>query len=149
MLIDIRGKDESIAESIRKLRFLVLDEADRMIETGHFAELQNILKLTQRAPETPRSVRPTSHTSAAAHVPINYVLLSSDALEDPALLGFLPSEFEEKRPANETLQTLIFSATLSKDLQKNLKKKGDRKKKHQQKRKATSTLGLFRQADFQ
>ena len=27
---------------------LVLDEADRMIETGHFAELDNILRLTLR-----------------------------------------------------------------------------------------------------
>jgi superfamily II DNA/RNA helicase len=33
---------------MKNLRFLVLDEADRMIETGHFAELDNILRLTQR-----------------------------------------------------------------------------------------------------
>jgi len=30
------------------LRFLVIDEADRMIENGHFAELENIVRLTQR-----------------------------------------------------------------------------------------------------
>jgi superfamily II DNA/RNA helicase len=29
-------------------KFLVLDEADRMIEVGHFAELDNILRLTLR-----------------------------------------------------------------------------------------------------
>lgn len=33
---------------IRALRFLVIDEADRMIENGHFAELENIVRLTQR-----------------------------------------------------------------------------------------------------
>jgi ATP-dependent RNA helicase DDX24/MAK5 len=35
-----------LAQEIRHLRFLVLDEADRMIEAGHFAELENILRLT-------------------------------------------------------------------------------------------------------
>jgi ATP-dependent RNA helicase DDX24/MAK5 len=30
------------------LKFLVLDEADRMIETGHFEELDRILRLTMR-----------------------------------------------------------------------------------------------------
>lgn len=33
---------------IQFLDFLVLDEADRMIETGHFAELEHILRLTLR-----------------------------------------------------------------------------------------------------
>ena len=41
-------QDDELAEDVKNLRFLVLDEADRMIETGHFAELDNILKLTQR-----------------------------------------------------------------------------------------------------
>ena len=34
---------------MRTLRFLVIDEADRMIETGHFAELENIVRMTQRS----------------------------------------------------------------------------------------------------
>jgi len=33
---------------MKSLGFLVLDEADRMIEAGHFAELDNILRLTLR-----------------------------------------------------------------------------------------------------
>ena len=37
-----------MANEIKSLDFLVLDEADRMIETGHFAELDNILRLTLR-----------------------------------------------------------------------------------------------------
>ena len=41
-------QDDELAEGVKNLRFLVLDEADRMIETGHFAELDKILKLTQR-----------------------------------------------------------------------------------------------------
>lgn len=44
-------KDEDLAQSIRQVRFLVLDEADRMIETGHFKELEQIVKLTFRERE--------------------------------------------------------------------------------------------------
>lgn len=41
-------KHEDVAKAVRTVRFLVLDEADRMIETGHFAELEKIVKLTLR-----------------------------------------------------------------------------------------------------
>ena len=44
-------QDDELAAQIENLRFLVLDEADRMIETGHFAELDNILRLTLRKSE--------------------------------------------------------------------------------------------------
>lgn len=37
-----------LAASIRGLRFLIIDEADRMIENGHFVELESIVRLTQR-----------------------------------------------------------------------------------------------------
>ena len=42
-------QDEDLAAGIRSLKFLVIDEADRMIENGHFAELETIVRLTQRA----------------------------------------------------------------------------------------------------
>ena len=45
---DRATQDDELAASVRTLRFLVIDEADRMIETGHFAELENIVGLTQR-----------------------------------------------------------------------------------------------------
>jgi ATP-dependent RNA helicase DDX24/MAK5 len=41
-------QDDDLAKQIKNLKFLVLDEADRMIEAGHFAELENILRLTLR-----------------------------------------------------------------------------------------------------
>ncbi|KAH9937987.1 DEAD-domain-containing protein [Amylocystis lapponica] len=47
-LWDIIQEDDDLAEQIGQLRFLVLDEADRMVETGHFAEMENILRLTLR-----------------------------------------------------------------------------------------------------
>lgn len=42
-------KDDEFGAQIKSLKFLVLDEADRMTETGHFAELDNIVRLTSRA----------------------------------------------------------------------------------------------------
>lgn len=42
-------KDDEFGAQIKSLKFLVLDEADRMIETGHFAELDNVVRLTSRA----------------------------------------------------------------------------------------------------
>lgn len=41
-------QDDQLAREIKTLKFLVLDEADRMIEAGHFAELEHILRLTLR-----------------------------------------------------------------------------------------------------
>jgi ATP-dependent RNA helicase DDX24/MAK5 len=43
-----RFQDDNLAKQVKNLKFLVLDEADRMIEAGHFAELENILRLTLR-----------------------------------------------------------------------------------------------------
>ena len=42
------AQDDDLASGIRGIRFLVIDEADRMIENGHFAELENIVRLTER-----------------------------------------------------------------------------------------------------
>jgi hypothetical protein len=43
-------QDPSLTSQLRSLRFLVLDEADRMVEAGHFQELEHILRLTARPP---------------------------------------------------------------------------------------------------
>lgn len=49
---NVRLKDPELALQLRCLRFLVIDEADRMIEAGHFQELDNILRLTARPSES-------------------------------------------------------------------------------------------------
>lgn len=83
-LWDLLKQDDAFARRVRQTRFLVVDEADRMVETGHFAEMDAILRMVQR---------------------------TSGAL-----------------PANEAMQTLVFSATMAKALQQNLKRKQWRKK---------------------
>ncbi|KAF8186951.1 P-loop containing nucleoside triphosphate hydrolase protein [Mycena galopus ATCC 62051] len=88
-LWDIMEDDDDLAKQIKNLQFLVLDEADRMIEAGHFAELENILRLTLRESK-------------------------ADQIEPEA---------EDDEPVRDGLQTFVFSATLSKDLQRNVKRR--------------------------
>ncbi|KAK2461248.1 hypothetical protein APHAL10511_006775 [Amanita phalloides] len=98
-LWDVVQDNDDLVKEIRALKFLVLDEADRMIEAGHFAELENILRLTLRGNKDD---------------------------EIPAEFNDIPREEDEKtdeRPEADGLQTFVFSATLSKDLQRNLKKR--------------------------
>ncbi|KAI0066909.1 DEAD-domain-containing protein [Artomyces pyxidatus] len=95
-LWDILEEDDALAKDVKSLRYLVLDEADRMIETGHFAELDNILRLTQRSFQ-----HNTTDADFAASAPV--------AVAEP--------------DTQQPMQTFVFSATLSKDLQRNLKKR--------------------------
>ncbi|KZV76542.1 DEAD-domain-containing protein [Peniophora sp. CONT] len=103
-LWDIIETDEALADDIKSLQFLVLDEADRMIETGHFAELDNILQLTQREFQKDK-------TDADFNKAVGEGAASSD------------EEEEAPESAEGGMQTFVFSATLSKDLQRNLKKR--------------------------
>ncbi|WWD09175.1 hypothetical protein V865_007297 [Kwoniella europaea PYCC6329] len=106
-LWDLIKADDQLASGIRTLRILVIDEADRMIENGHFAELENIVRLTQRS-------------EAATQGPDD---------DDPVFAQM--STMLEDSTARDDMQTFVFSATLSKDLQQNLKRRhqaGGRKK---------------------
>ncbi|TDL18785.1 ATP-dependent RNA helicase MAK5 [Rickenella mellea] len=127
-LWDLLSEDDSLATQLKALKFLVLDEADRMIETGHFAELDNIVRLTLRQ--------------------------SREDDNDPEFLGEQRDD-EEREIADgednedggkDELQTFVFSATLSKDLQKNLKKA---KRKGVNRKATASTLDeLLMKLDF-
>ncbi|RPD61282.1 DEAD-domain-containing protein [Lentinus tigrinus ALCF2SS1-6] len=123
-LWDIIQEDDELAMQIESLRFLVLDEADRMIETGHFAELDNILRLTLRKSD-------------------------DEVIEPENGLEADEAEVEDSKEGVKAgeLQTLVFSATLSKDLQKNLKRRSrGRRRKNE---KPASTLDdLLLRLDF-
>ncbi|KAG6817114.1 hypothetical protein H0H87_012635 [Tephrocybe sp. NHM501043] len=97
-LWDLMEDDDTLSREIKTLRFLVLDEADRMIEAGHFAELENILRLTLRENQNDQ--------------------IEADADEQPR-----EEEEDSKEGIKDGLQTFVFSATLSKDLQKNVKRR--------------------------
>ncbi|KAL1675974.1 P-loop containing nucleoside triphosphate hydrolase protein [Schizophyllum commune] len=110
-LWDVIQEDDDLARNIKNLKFLVLDEADRMIEAGHFAELDNVLRLTLRANKC--------------------------------------DEDEEEEDVQDGLQTFVFSATLSKDLQRNLKKRKHPGKSRKPRAAPASTLDdLLMRLDF-
>ncbi|KAE9408744.1 DEAD-domain-containing protein [Gymnopus androsaceus JB14] len=128
-LWDIIEEDETLAKELRQLKFFVLDEADRMIEAGHFAELENILRLTLRESEDDQ-------------IPDDFPSISPDdsVVED-----------DKEKVARGQMQTFVFSATLSKDLQKNVKKrsKPKRSKNSKKEEKPASTLDdLLLRLDF-
>jgi ATP-dependent RNA helicase DDX24/MAK5 len=50
-LWELCGEDEVLRCQIKRVGFLVVDEADRMIETGHFMELEKIVGLIARPEE--------------------------------------------------------------------------------------------------
>ena len=115
-------QDRSLAAQLRSLRFLVLDEADRMIEAGHFQELDSILRMTARPPPPPPDVDMfaftfsylPAHTDALAH---------SETKQDPPALMDVDYEDMAVGKRNDALQTFIFSATMSKALQRDLKRR--------------------------
>ncbi|KAH9478349.1 ATP-dependent RNA helicase MAK5 [Psilocybe cubensis] len=129
-LWDILEDDDELALEIKNLRFLVLDEADRMIEAGHFVELENILRLTLQESEDDQ-------------IPDEFEQKIGD-----------PEEQEEdaKKDIKDSLQTFVFSATLSKDLQRNVKKKfrpkGNKKHYKRDQAPATTLDDLLLRLDF-
>lgn len=140
------GKLEQCGQSLADLRWLVFDEADKMVEFGRFAELQNIL----------RTVYDSRKRKAAFLASNNAAQFTSDA----ALLqekhaksseGAKNAKQNKKGKAKDDdsglkpLQTFVFSATISigDDARKNLKKASSaasklKKKLEEEKRRAKS-----------
>ncbi|GAA5968135.1 hypothetical protein JCM11641_003744 [Rhodosporidiobolus odoratus] len=96
-LWDLIGESDFLVREIKGMKFLVIDEADRMIENGHYAELDNIVKLTRRS-----SGQDTS-----------------DFTDD-----FASRSSVNLLPARPDMRTFVFSATMSKELQQNFRKRG-------------------------
>lgn len=47
-LWDLLKHDDALVSRVRQTRFLIVDEADRMVDAGHFAELDMILRIVRR-----------------------------------------------------------------------------------------------------
>lgn len=125
-----------------------------MTETGHFAELEKILRLTLRENTlvfnffhlpmfismlhtTPCANLHPSPKSSEDQIPVDTEPSSAD--EDDGE-GKETNE-DDQDSKEDNLQTFIFSATLSKDLQRNVKKRTRPKIGGKKGLKATSTLG--------
>lgn len=114
-LWELISTNPTYSERLIQTRFLVLDEADRMLESGHFQELSSILKLLERKREKTsdweQHLRDTSSTNEG-----------EDNKEGVVAKSIARTDFEFNR------QTFIFTATLSKELSLNLSKKKNRAK---------------------
>ncbi|CAE6487667.1 unnamed protein product [Rhizoctonia solani] len=123
-LWDVLGENNTLARQIRSVQFLVLDEADRMVEEGHFQELDNIVKLTVRRKEPEEQ----------------------DEMPGDPVFAEATAAAVDSAPANTEMQTFVFSATMSKELQINLSRRSTKRKNKDQK---GSTLDdLLMKLDF-
>ena len=50
-LWEVIGGSQSLIDSLRKIKFLVVDEADRLLSEGHFREVEEILNILDRRSE--------------------------------------------------------------------------------------------------
>lgn len=113
-LWDLIGEDDNLARAIKGIKFLVIDEADRMIENGHFAELESIVRLTRRK---------TSVTSFHRTLADCRRQKPDDAFQNDFASAVNRYSVVDALPPREDMRTFVFSATMSKDLQRNLKKR--------------------------
>ncbi|KAI8335604.1 P-loop containing nucleoside triphosphate hydrolase protein [Blakeslea trispora] len=102
-LWEIMSSNPTYMERLAHLKFLVMDEADRMLEKGHFEELTQLLNSlsTQR----------------------------QDTTEWPEDVGQGVQQQKLKRTINPH-QTFIYTATLTKDIRFNVKRKRQTKQKN-------------------
>ena len=95
-LWEVLSEGQGLMKALKGIKFLVVDEADRLLSEGHFKEVEEILGALDREEDI-------------------------DDNEDENL-DLETKSSANKRPAKETAsrQTLIFSATFDRNLQKNL-----------------------------
>jgi len=68
-LWDLCGEDAEVVDMIKRVRYLVLDEADRMLEAGHFRDLENILGVLQGDDEDEEGVKRSTMLFSATLIP--------------------------------------------------------------------------------
>ncbi|KAH7042853.1 P-loop containing nucleoside triphosphate hydrolase protein [Linnemannia elongata] len=131
-LWELISTNPTYSERLIQAKFLVLDEADRMLESGHFEELSNILKLLERKREKTSDWE--QHIKAAAAVKAANSAEDDDQekkdgknKEDTVKpTSIARTDYESPR------QTFIFTATLSKELSLNLTRKKNKAKSAEQ-----------------
>ncbi|KAF3095871.1 ATP-dependent RNA helicase [Orbilia oligospora] len=95
-LWEILSEKSGYTRWFRKTRFLVVDEADRVLQEGHFKEVEQILDVLTRDAE------------------------EEDVAQNPEVYGTIKT-IKNSKPKDR--QILVFSATFSKDLQQKLSSK--------------------------
>ena len=121
--------------SLERLTFLTLDEADRMVERGHFKELESVIKSIPEPPETRRIARSAKLTKRKQPMAATKVVSNDSKTKKGEEENDEENDEEngeEKEPAADNRimardrQTFVFSATLT--VPDEVKYKLDRKK---------------------
>ncbi|KAJ7556183.1 hypothetical protein O6H91_05G073100 [Diphasiastrum complanatum] len=102
-LWELMSSGESHLHELQYLSFFVLDEADRMVEKGHFHELQSIIDMLPQS---------NKHVPELLSAGADDTLLNYDNMRDPET-KYSTSIHNELRVPRKRRQTLVFSATLS------------------------------------
>lgn len=89
-LWEVISGNAELSKSLRSIKFLVVDEADRLLSEGHFKEVEEILRVLDRGEET----------------------LGDEPGDD--------TEDTKALYSKQQRQTLVFSATFHRDLQQKL-----------------------------
>ncbi|KAJ3090556.1 ATP-dependent RNA helicase, partial [Physocladia obscura] len=107
-LWELAEEDESFRSSLKCIKFFILDEADRMLEQGHFRDLENILNtisLTRKDDSTPTPIFeiPTSRQT---------FVFSATLMQDPSslskkLASKKPEKISKKGGPATTLQQFL------------------------------------------
>ncbi|KAF9119453.1 ATP-dependent RNA helicase [Mortierella sp. GBA39] len=130
-LWELISTNPTYSERLIQARFLVLDEADRMLESGHFEELSNILKLLERKRE--KTSDWDQHIKEAAAKAANDADNDDQEKKDGKNKEDTVKPTSIARTDYESLrQTFIFTATLSKELSLNLTRKKSKAKSAEQ-----------------
>ena len=123
--------------NLERLTFLTLDEADRMVERGHFKELENVIKSIPEPPETRRIARSAKLTKRKQPMMTMSKKVTTNSGKEKKNEKEEQEEEEEEEEENEEpttdnrimardRQTFVFSATLT--VPDEVKYKLDRKK---------------------
>ncbi|KAF9929520.1 ATP-dependent RNA helicase [Linnemannia zychae] len=125
-LWELVSTNPTYSERLIQARFLVLDEADRMLESGHFEELTNILKLLERKREVTSDWEQHLQAAKTANNDDQMDVDKKDADAVIKPMSIARTDYESPR------QTFIFTATLSKELSLNLTRKKNKAKSAEQ-----------------
>ena len=124
--------------NLERLTFLTLDEADRMVERGHFKELENVIKSIPEPPETRRIARSAKLTKRKQPMMTMSKKVTMNGGKEKKNEKEQEQEQEEEQENEEPTttdnrrimardrQTFVFSATLT--VPDEVKYKLDRKK---------------------
>lgn len=111
-LWEIVSEGQGWVDKLRHIKFLVVDEADRLLQEGHFKEVEEVLDLLSRKDDEAEESESESESEA-----------SDEEVKRPKKPK-KPKKQPKAKAEETTRQTLVFSATFHQGLQQKLSAKG-------------------------